>query len=121
MPVFTNQISSQNTGSTAGNLGFPAIGSVKQYNIISDEFSREALNPTNAVVLYTSTATAGSGTSTISALTGCATVTSAANNDDVTLRTSGLAFSRISDVIDVGRTTIQVDLIFVPNTISNVK
>ena len=118
MPVFTNPISSQNQGSAAGIIGYPAIGSIKQYIVFSDEFNREVLNPTGTVALYTQANNAGTGTTT---MTGSQAniATTGSSSDDTTLRTSELVFTRTSD-LDF-RTQLNINITFNLSSNSNVQ
>lgn len=98
MPVFTTPISQQNQGSAAGVIGYPSVGSVKQFIVLSDEFNRETMNPTNAIALYTQANNQGTGAATVVNLAQLQIATTGLANDDNTVRTSGLAFTRTSDL-----------------------
>lgn len=97
MPVFSTTLGTQNQAGSAGVIGYPAIGSIKQFVIFSDEFNRETLNPTNIGVLYTQANNQGTGTTTMTGSQANITTTGT-TNDDTTLRTSGLVITRTSDL-----------------------
>ena len=112
MPVFTTPVSSQNTATSGGVSGYPQIGSIKQFTVISDEFNRPTLNPTNLMPFYTLANGAGTGTAAIaSALNQVQVTTTNTTNDNSTLRTSGIGFARASHFID-NRTSLVLDIVF---------
>lgn len=122
MPVFTNPVSSQNTSYSAGVRAYPQVSSVQQYLKMSDEFRRETLNPTNGYALYTSSAGAGSGSAIIISANqnGARVQCSNATNDNTTLRTSGLSFTRTAAFIDQ-RTQVEFNVVFFLSTATNVQ
>lgn len=95
MPLFSISTANQQQGSQAGAYSYPQLGQVKKDTKIFDEFDRESLNPTNAYVFYT-VAVTGTGTGAIAAGGLLSLQSSAVIGDDVSVRTSGLQFSRIS-------------------------
>ena len=115
MPVFTTPITQQNQAGTSGIIGYPAIGSMKQFIIFSDEFNREVVNPTNAVALYTTVNNAGTGATTIANQDALQIATTASSNDDNDTRISGVGFARVANYIDL-RTTLIFDIIFTTDT-----
>jgi len=65
MPIVSLSIQQQLKGVSSGVNSFPQIGQVKQDTVIIDEFTRETLNPTNAIAIYTATSNDGNGTAVI--------------------------------------------------------
>ena len=110
MPIFTTSLENQTQSSASGVIGYPSIGSIKQFIQISDEFNREVVNPTNAIAMYTNTGV-GTPTFTITNNNIYTISTTAVLNDDASSRVSGTAFPRIGLSVD-SRSSLELDIIF---------
>ena len=121
MPSWTQTLSQQNQGASAGKLFFPSSFSSVQYNYIGDSFNRETLQPSNSYTLYTLN-TVGTGAATLSGAATLDLTTSNTAADSLDLRTSGFTFDRIFNfnAIDA-KSILNFDLIFQNNSTSNVK
>lgn len=119
MPIFTQPISQQNTGYSAGVHPYPSISQLAQYTVNSDSFKRETLNPTNGYQYYTTLA-ASSGTVTIAGTADYASaVTTNISNDYVGFRMSGMSFGRQDPTLSP-RSILSTDIVFI-NTATNVQ
>lgn len=111
MPLVNIALKEQITAASAGKRTYPELGQVVRGTILSDNFDRETLNPTNAIALYT-VATVGTGTGDLANNAALTLLTSGAAADNVSVRTSGIQFSRVSQFVD-DRSQIELDIVFV--------
>lgn len=95
MGLYTVGLQKQQTSASSGVKTYPNLGQAHKDVIIKDEFLREALNPTNAVVLYTVTSNDSNGTAAIqSGNLLRITTDNSAIGDDIDVRTSGFTLPR---------------------------
>jgi len=109
MGLFSPDILQQQQAASSGFSVYPSISGATIDARLADEFTREALNTSNAYVLYT-TASTNSGTAVPNSNTQLLLTTDTASSDDVSVRTSGLSFSRDSSIDS--RSIITVDFSF---------
>lgn len=113
MPVFTQNISNQQSASSSGRSTYPQIGQGKFGGSISDEFFREVLNPTNGYPIYTSSVV-GTGTNTVVNGGELQLLTSATLNDNNCVRSSGLQINNypLAGPVQDQRSVFSVDITF---------
>jgi len=120
MPITSLSIQQQLQAVQSGVWKYPRIAQVAKDAILSDEFQREDITPTNAFTLYTSAS--NDGNATISLVNGLLRLITdnSASGDDATTRSSGLAFSRVGRAVQLdARSQLEVDIIFQPKTTTN--
>jgi hypothetical protein len=118
MPLMNIGVEQQEQASAAGLYSYPQLGQIKKNTHVGDEFRRSTLNPTNSYALYTTAAT-GTGTAAIST-TVLKLQASGAAGDDVSVVSTGLAFSRVSRSVQLdSRSLVIMRVIFQTPTTTN--
>lgn len=115
MPIFTTTIGQQNQASVSGLENYPIGNMTQQYGAWYDCFNRETLNPSSTWAMYTVSNGAGTGTGVIEGdAADLILSTTAANNDNTTIRTSGHIIKRTSldNQIDNRGTVTEIDIVF---------
>jgi len=97
MGLFSIGIQQQLQAASSGFSIYPAITGAVLDSRVADEFTRETLNTADGYQLYTTASTNG-GTAVPSSLTELLLTTDTAISDDISVRTSGLSISRVSNL-----------------------
>lgn len=116
-PLVTTSLQEQQQAASSGVSSLPQIGQIKKFTVIVDEFSRNTVNPTNAVDFYTTSSNDGNGTSAIDGRLMTLTTDGSAIGDDVNVRIREITLHRASQSAFIdSRNTIKIEIIFNTNS-----